>query len=101
MQNVINVGGKGSLSSCLRQYSVQKLISVLYQCFPLCDNNDNYYLILYSDCKYVGSILHGAWMLGKYNYLIDKIAGCINTELINYAIISTIWYDIFIKKYNI
>ena len=69
--------------------------------FPLCDNKDNYYpIILYrptSDRKYVGSILQGAWVLGKDIYFIDKIADCINTELINYAIISTIWCDIFIK----
>ena len=67
--------------SCV-QYSVQKLISVLYSCFPQCDNNDNYHLILYrptSDYKYVGYIIQGAWTLGKYNYLIDKIADYINT----------------------
>ena len=98
MQNAINVGGKGSLSSCLVQYSVQKMINVLYLCFPLCDNNDNYYLILYrptSDCKYVGSILQCAWTLGKYNYLIYKIADCINTELIIYDNTSTTWCEIF------
>ena len=36
-------------------------------------------------------------MLDKNKYLIGKIADSINTELINYAIINTIWCDFFLE----